>query len=69
MVEFVIGILVGAFLFWVFADRKKSSGIFIVNMADPLDETFRLELYEGFESLSTKRQIHFDVKVHKDSQK
>lgn len=68
MVEFVIGILVGAFLFWVLVNHKKPSGTFIVNMTDPLDETFKLELYEGFETLCTKRKIHLDVQVHTDSQ-
>ena len=69
MIEFIIGIFVGAFLFWVFVDRKKSSGTFIINMSDPLDETFKLELYEGFGSLANKKQIHFNVKVYNDSLK
>lgn len=67
MVEFIIGIFVGAFLFWVFVDRKRSSGTFIVDMSNPLEETFRLEIHDSFGELCTKKQIHFDVKVRNDN--
>ena len=32
MVEFIIGIFVGALLFYVFVDRKKPSGTFVIDL-------------------------------------
>ena len=67
MIEFIIGILAGAFLFWVFCERKKSSGTFTVNMSDPLDETFKLDIYDSLGELCAKKQIHLDVKIINDN--
>lgn len=65
--EFVIGILVGAFLFWVFCERKSPSGLFIVNMTDPLDETLKIEMYDSPGEIYSKKQIRLDVKVIDDN--
>lgn len=67
--DFVIGILVGAFLFWVFAERKVASGSFIVNLSDPMDETFKLEMYDDLGKICSKKQIFLNVKIIDDSRK
>ena len=65
--EFVIGILVGAFLYWVFAERKHASGSFIINMSDPMDETFKLEMYDGLGEIYSKKKIFLKVKIIGDN--
>lgn len=67
--DFVIGILVGAFLYWVFAERKSASGSFIINMTDPMDETFKLEMYDSIGEIYSKKKIFLNVKIHDDSLK
>lgn len=66
MVEFIIGIFVGAFLYWVFGERKRASGSFIINMTDPLDETFKLEMYDSLGEIYSKKYIFLKVKVYED---
>lgn len=66
MIEFIIGILVGAFLFWVFGERKRVSGSFTVNMTDPLDETFKIDFYESLGELCSKKYLYLKVKVLTD---
>lgn len=66
MIEFIIGILVGVFLYWVFGERKRESGSFIVNMTDPLDETFKLDMYESLGELCAKKHIYLKVKIITD---
>lgn len=61
--EFLIGIFVGGFLYWVFAERKRSSGSFIVNMSDPMDETLKIEMYDSISEVCSKKQILLDVKI------
>lgn len=61
--EFLIGIFVGGFLYWVFAERKRSSGSFIVNTSDPMDETLKIEMYDSISEVCSKKQILLDVKI------
>ena len=65
--DFLIGILVGAFLYWVFAERKVASGSFIINMSDPMDETFRLELHDSLGEIYNKKKIFLNVKILTDN--
>lgn len=66
MVEFIIGILVGVFLYWVFGKRKRVSGSFTVNMSDPMDETFQINFYESLGELCAKKHLYLEVKVLTD---
>lgn len=61
--EFLIGIFVGALLFWVLVERKTASGSFIVNMDDPMEETFRIEMHETLGEICNKKQIFLNVKI------
>lgn len=60
--EFVIGMLVGALLFYLFVDHKKVSGAFIIDLSDAMeDKPFRLELYDDLNAIYSKKSILFKV--------
>jgi hypothetical protein len=62
--EFVIGIFVGALLFWLLVDRKKPSGTFIIDCSDPMrDEFCTLDLHESLDSVWRKKKIVLKVKT------
>lgn len=65
--DFVIGILVGALLYYVFVDRKKTSGRFIIDFSDPMKDVCRLELDGGLNEIYSKKQIVLDVKRIEES--
>jgi hypothetical protein len=66
--EFAIGLFVGALLFWLFVDRKKVSGEFIIDCSDPLNDEFcTLRLYDHIDTIWNKKTI--TVKVRTISQK
>lgn len=65
--EFLIGIFVGGLLYWVFIERKKSSGSFVVDLRDTAsDQPFILNMNESLEDICMKRHIILDVKVYED---
>ena len=61
--EFVIGIFVGALLFYVFAERKRASGTFVIDLSDPAKDVCRLELDESLNNIYAKKQVIFKVKA------
>ena len=61
--EFLIGIFVGALLFYVFAERKRASGTFVIDLSDPSKDVCRLELDESLNNIYTKKQVIFKVKA------
>ena len=62
--EFLIGILVGALLYCAFAERKKPSGVFTIDLSDPMvDDICGLTMYEGLNEISMKKRIILDVKT------
>ena len=61
--EFLIGIFVGALLFYVFAERKRASGTFVIDLSDPSKDVCRLELDESLNNIYTKKQVIFKVKT------
>lgn len=69
LVTFIIGILIGALIFWLFADRKKPSGSFIIDFSDPLKDVCKLELDESLDSVYTKKEIILKVKTYETTQK
>lgn len=66
--EFLIGIFVGAFLYWVFCERKKPSGTFVIDFTDPKKDVCRLELDEDINDIYGKKYIMLNVKTFDDSQ-
>ena len=64
MVEFVIGIFVGGLLFWLFIDRKKTSGTFTIDLDSPAEnEAIRLNFTDRLNDIAAKKRIVLDVKV------
>ena len=62
--EFLIGIFVGALLFYIFTERKKSSGVFIIDFSNPMDDMpFRIEMHDDLNSIYSKKQIILKVKT------
>ena len=62
--EFLIGIFVGALLYYAFAERKKSSGTFVIDLSDPMnDDVCKLIMDEGLNEISAKKRIMLDVKL------
>lgn len=68
MVEFIIGIFVGALLFYVFVDRKKPSGTFVFDLSDPdKDDVCRLDLHEDLNDIYSKKSIVLKIKTITDN--
>lgn len=66
MLEFVIGIIVGLILYYVFGGRKKTSGTFIIDLTDPAKDVCRIELDDSLNDIYSKRQMVLNVKVYED---
>lgn len=67
MVEFIIGIFVGALLFYVFVDRKKPSGTFVIDLSDPDKDVCRLDLHEDLNDIYSKKSIMLKIKTITDN--
>lgn len=65
--EFVIGIFVGGLLFWLFTNRQKSSGSFVIDLRDSTDDTFKLIIDENLNSIYSKKRIWLNVKKYNDN--
>lgn len=65
--EFVIGIIVGALLFYVFVDRKRSSGTFVIDLSDPDKDICRLDLHEDLNDIYSKKSIMLKIKTVTDN--
>lgn len=62
--EFVIGIFVGALLFWLLFERKKISGSFIIDISDPMNDNLcTLDLHESLDAIWNKKTITLKVKT------
>lgn len=63
--EFVIGMFVGALLFYLFVDRKKSSGNLIIDCSDPMTESLvTLDLHQSLDTIWSKKTILLKVKTY-----
>lgn len=62
--EFIIGIFIGGLLYWLFIDRKKASGVFTIDLSDPMnDDICGFTLYENLNDLSMKKRMIIDIKT------
>lgn len=64
--EFLIGMFVGAFLYWIFGERKTKSGSFVIDFSDPMKDVCRLELDEDLNEIYRKKHITLKVKTIRD---
>ena len=62
-VVFVLGIIVGSILFYVFCDRKKPSGTFIIDVSDPTKDVCRIEMYDSLNNIWYKDRITLNIKT------
>ena len=65
--DFVIGIFVGALLFWLFFGHKKPSGTFVMDFRDPNKDICRLELDDSLDAIYSKKSITLKVRVFEES--
>ena len=64
--EFLIGILVVALLYYVFGERKKASGTFVIDLRDPEKDVCRMEMDESLNDIYEKKRIVLNVRVYED---
>lgn len=62
--DFLIGIFVGGFLFWLLFDRKKPSGKFIIDFRDSAETLFTVKLTEHVNDIYDKKSILLMVEAH-----
>ena len=62
--DFLIGIFVGGLLFWLFVDRKKPSGKFIIDFRDIAETPVTLKLDEHIDDIYRKKSILLKVETH-----
>lgn len=62
--DFVIGIFVGALLFWLFVDRKKPSGKIIIDFRDTAETPLTLRLAEHIDDIYRKKSILLKVETY-----
>ena len=66
--EFLLGIFVGGLLYYVFAERKKTSGTLIIDLSDPMsDNIFSLSVHENLNDIYMKKRVLLDVKTYENS--
>ena len=65
--EFLIGIFVGGLLYWLFFDRIKPSGTFVIDMSDPMKDLCTFELEESLNSIIGKKSIKLKIKCIDDN--
>lgn len=66
-VTFVLGILIGLLLYYVFDTRKKTSGTFVIDTTDAMKDICRFEMDESLNSIYSKKQITLKVRVIEDN--
>lgn len=66
MLEFLIGIFVGALMYYVFGERKKPSGTFVIDLRDAEKDVCRMEMDESLNDIYEKKQIILNVRVYEE---
>ena len=66
MLEFLIGIFMGAVMYYVFGQRKKPSGTFVIDLRDPEKDVCRMEMDESLNDIYEKKQIILNVRVYEE---
>ena len=65
--DFVVGIIVGLILYYVFGSRIKPSGTFVIDLRDPTEDVCRLEMDDSLNDIYAKKQIILNVRVYEDN--
>ena len=61
--EFLIGVLAGGLLFYLFIDRKRPSGCFTIDLRDESKDVYTLNLYEDINDIYCKKHIMLEIKT------
>lgn len=64
--EFIVGIFVGALLYYVFCERKKISGKLTVDLTTNAAQPVSINFYESLEEIYFKKHITLSVEVLED---
>lgn len=63
LVIFIIGILVGGLLFWLFFDHRKPSGTFIIDFSNIDKDICTLDLDKSLNELYSKKYMLVRIKT------
>lgn len=66
LVIFILGVLVGGVLYYVFCERKKPSGTVIIDFTEAAESPITLKLSESVNSIYVKKHIMLDVEFRDD---
>lgn len=60
--DFIVGMFIGALMYWLFVDRRKVSGALVFTMDNPeSDEFVNVEFYEDLNDIYGKKDILLKV--------
>lgn len=61
--DFVIGIIVGIIISYIFFQftKRKPSGTFVIDLSDPMKDVCKLELEEDLETIYKKKQMILNI--------
>ena len=62
--EFLIGIFIGGFLYWVFVGHKKPSGKIVIDFRDTAQTPLTLRLDEHIDDIYSKKSILLKVETY-----
>ena len=65
--EFLIGIFIGALLYYIFAERKHYSGTFVIDLTENAKEPICLKMDENLNTIYGKKHISLKVRVLEDN--
>ena len=65
--DFVVGIIVGAILYYAFCERKKPSGAFVIDLREAAEQPVVIKLHESLDSMYIKKQIILNVELLQDN--
>ena len=64
--EFLIGIFVGGLLYYIFAERKKPSGCFTIDLRDEAEDVCTLNLYEDINDIYRMKRMMLEIRTYND---
>ena len=67
MLEFIAGAVSALLIYFLFKDRSKPSGTFVMDFTNPKKDVCKLELDEDLNTIYSKKYIKLRVKVYEDN--
>ena len=66
--EFIIGLIVGALVTYIYHSRQKVSGTFVIDFSDPMKDICRFEMDESLDAIYEKKQIILNVRTYESQE-